>query len=320
MKEIGGYFELELPKKYEYYNNIIKLNSGRNSLKYILKAQKPNKVYIPNYVCDSVLEPLEELNIKYEFYNIDEKFEIIQNIKLEKNEKIFYVNYFALKSEYINKLVDTYSDNLIIDNTQAFFERPLQGIDTIYSPRKFFGVSDGGYLSTNKFLNEDLENDESYDSSIQLLGRIDKSAKSFYYDYQKAEQRLINQPIKTISKLTQKILSSIDYERVIKKRKENFIYLHEQLRYMNLIDIPSDLNFVPFVYPLMTENKNLRQKLIENKIYIAKYWNEVLERHNLSRIEKDFVEKIIPLPIDQRYDLEDMKRIVKVIKDNLKNV
>jgi hypothetical protein len=315
MKEIGGYFELELPKKYEYYNNIIKLNSGRNSLKYILKAQKPNKVYIPNYVCDSVLEPLEELNIKYEFYNIDEKFEIIQNIKLEKNEKIFYVNYFALKSLYINKLVDIYFDNIIIDNTQAFFENPLKNIDTIYSPRKFFGVSDGGYLSTNKLLNQPFELDESYTNSVQLLGRIDKNASFFYVDYQIAEERLINQSIKKMSKLTQRILSSIDYERVIKKRKKNFIYLHEKLRNMNLINIPSDLNFVPFVYPLMTENKNLRQKLIENKIYIAKYWNEVLERQFVSDIEKDFVNKILPLPIDQRYNLDEMQRIVDVIED-----
>jgi hypothetical protein len=315
MKEIGGYFELELPKKCEYYNNTIKLNSGRNAFKYILKAQKPNKVYIPNYVCDSVLEPLEELNIKYEFCNIDENFEIVQNIKLKNNERLFYVNYFALKSEYINKLVDTYSDNLIIDNTQAFFELPLQGIDTVYSPRKFFGVSDGGYLSTNKFLNEDLENDESYDSSTQLLGRIDKSAKSFYYDYQKAEQRLINQPIKTISKLTQNILSSIDYENVIKKRKENFDYLYNKLKDINLLTIDNSLDFIPFVYPLMMDDKGLREKLIKDKIYIAKYWNEVLERHNLSRIEKDFVNKILPLPIDQRYNLDEMQRIVDVIED-----
>jgi hypothetical protein len=315
MNEIGGYFELELSRGKEYHSDLIKLNSGRNSLKYILKAQKPNKVYIPNYVCDSVLEPLEELNIKYEFYNIDEKFEIIQNIKLEKNEKIFYVNYFALKSLYINKLVDIYFDNIIIDNTQAFFENPLKNIDTIYSPRKFFGVSDGGYLSTNKLLNQPFELDESYTNSVQLLGRIDKNASFFYVDYQIAEERLINQSIKKMSKLTQRILSSIDYERVIKKRKKNFIYLHEKLRNMNLINIPSDLNFVPFVYPLMTENKNLRQKLIENKIYIAKYWNEVLERHFVSDIEKDFVNKVLPLPIDQRYNLDDMQRIVDVIED-----
>ena len=318
MKEIGGYFELELQKKVEYHNEPLKLNSGRNAFKYILKVRTPKKVFIPNYICNSVIEPLEELKINYEFFNIDENFEIVQDVILKENEMIFYVNYFALKSNYIKSLVDKYSDKLIIDNTQAFFEKPLKGIDTIYSPRKFFGVSDGGYLSTNKFLDEDLEQDESYASSIQILGRMDKNASTFYDDYQKAEQRLINQPIKQMSKLTENILSSIAYESVIKKRKDNFDYLHKELENMNLIKIESDLEFVPFVYPLMIEDESLRQKLIEKKIYIAKYWNEVLNRQNISDIEKDFVNMILPLPVDQRYDLDDMKRIIEVIKGNLK--
>lgn len=315
MKEIGGYFELELRKSIEYHSELLKLNSGRNAFKYILKVRNPKKVFIPNFICDSVLEPLEELKINYEFFNIDENFEIVQDVILKENEMIFYVNYFALKSEYIKSLADKYNDKLIVDNTQAFFDKPLKDIDTIYSPRKFFGVCDGGYLSTNKFLDEDLEQDESYASSIQILGRMDKNASTFYDDYQKAEQRLINQPIKQMSKLTQNILSSIYYKDVMKRRKENFEFLHKELGHINLIKIESDLEFVPFVYPLMIDNQDLRQKLIENKIYIAKYWNEVLNRQNISDIEKDFVNMILPLPVDQRYDLDDMKIIIKEIKD-----
>jgi hypothetical protein len=315
MKEIGGYFQLELKRTIEYHSELLKLNSGRNAFRYILKTKNPKKVFIPNFICNSVIEPLEELRMKYDFFNIDENFEIVQDIRLKKNEMIFYVNYFALKSKYIEKLTHKYNNNLIIDNTQAFFKKPLKDIDTIYSPRKFFGVSDGGYLSTTVLFKENLEKDESYDSSIQLLGRIDKNASSFYNDYQKAEQRLINQPIKQMSKLTQNILSSIDYEHVIKRRKENFDYLHKELGNINLIKSESDLDFVPFVYPLMIEDESLRQKLIEKKIYIAKYWNEVLDRKNVSDIEKDFVNRILPLPVDQRYDLDDMKKILKVIKE-----
>jgi len=116
-----------------------------------------------------------------------------------------------------------------------------------------------------------------------------------------------------MSNLTQSILASIDYEEVIKKRKENFLYLHEQLRNINLINVENDLDVVPFVYPLMIKNENLRQKLIENKIYVAKYWNEVLTREDVSNVEKNFVNQIIPLPCDQRYDLDDVKIVIKMI-------
>ena len=61
----------------------------------------------------------------------------------------------------------------------------------------------------------------------------------------------------------------------------------------------------------------LREKLIKNKIYIAKYWSEVLDRDSISNVEIDFVNKLMPLPIDQRYDFDDMYRILKIIKDNI---
>jgi len=319
MKEIGGYFGLELAQKQEYHNDLIKLNSARNCLKYILKAKKSQKVYIPNYVCASIIESLEKLNIKYEFYNINDSFEIIRHIELKEHEKLLYVNYFALKSTYIKDLVNKYGNKLIIDNSQAFFEKPLQGIDTIYSPRKFFGVSDGGYLSTDVLLDKELELDEAYNSALHLLGRIDKSASAFYEEYQKAEQRLEGQPVKKMSKLTQKILSSIDYEKVQQRRKENFSYLQEALRDENLFDVSISFETVPFVYPLNKgeDGDGLRKHLIANKIYVAKYWNEVYERREASDVEKKFVEQIIPLPIDQRYDLDDMKRLVSIIKGAL---
>ncbi|MDD5157880.1 hypothetical protein [Sulfurimonas sp.] len=323
MKEIGGYFELELAQKEEYHFKAIKLNSGRNAFKYILKTQSIKKAYLPCFICDSIVEPLQELEIEYEFYNIDNNFEIVQKLDIKDNEKLFYINYFALKSEYIKRLTDMYSNKLIVDNTQAFFEKPIKNIDTIYSPRKFFGVSDGGYLYTSKTIADKLDVDESSEKTIQLLGRIDKNATSFYDDYQKAEQRLMNLPIKNMSRLTQKILSSIDYQTIQQKRKENFKYLHSELKSINLLEIDESLKFTPFVYTLLSGGEiytSLKTKLIENKIYVAKYWNEVLGRKSTTEIEKDFVNNIIPLPIDQRYSLEDMKRIIETIKGNYLNV
>ena len=192
----------------------------------------------------------------------------------------------------------------------------MKNIDTIYSPRKFFGVSDGGYLYVNHLLEELLIYDESCFHSAQLLGRTDKQASLFYNEYNKAEQRLINQPIKKMSHLTNKILSSIDYESIKQKRKENFEYLHNELKEINLLE-NIDIQSTPFIYPFITNDLQLREKLIKNKIYIPKYWIEVLDRDSISNIEIDFVNNIMPLPIDQRYDFDDMCRILKIIKDSI---
>ena len=218
-----------------------------------------------------------------------------------------------MKSKYVQKLANRYEKKLIVDNTQAFFELPIKNIDTIYSPRKFFGVSDGGYLYTNKSTNEVFEEDLSKDYS-QLIGRIENGAFKHYKQYQEAEQRLVNSPIKLMSKLTTKILNSINYEDVENIRKRNFNFLHNELQKFNKFKIDLTDIKVPFVYPFINDNIGLRDELIKNKIYVAKYWNEVLDRETVNDHEKYFVNHIIPLPIDQRYNLNDMKRIIEIIK------
>lgn len=313
MKEIGGYFELELSSKEEFHRDALKLNSGRNAFKYILKAQSTRKVHIPVFICNSIIESLEELNIKYDFYNINENFEINNAIVIKENEKLLYVNYYALKSEYIQTLSNMYGTKIIIDNTQAFFDLPIKNIDTIYSPRKFFGVSDGGYLYTNNLSDEELKKDIS-ESYAQLIGRIQSGASLCYDSYQKAEKKLMNVPIKIMSRLTNKILKSIDYKDVIRRREQNFYFLHNELGKYNKLNLSLENIKAPFVYPFMSNSCTLRDELINNKIYVSKYWNEVLQRNEISGIEKMLVENIIPLPIDQRYGIEDMIRIIKVVK------
>ena len=315
MKEIGGYFGLELPKKEEYHQGSIKLNSGRNAFKYILIAQNISKVYLPHYICDTVLEPLKTLKVNFEFYTIDKNFEISQDIDLKDTEKLYYVNYFGLKHKYITTLISTYGEQLIIDNTQAFFELPIPNIDTLYSVRKFFGVSDGSYLYTNSILEEDLEQDATTDRVSHLIGRIDQTAAAYYSNYISSENSLTDQPIKTMSTFTETVLQSIDYKNIKLLREQNFLFLHSFLSKYNSLDIDISILNGPMVYPFAWKDPLLRDELIKNKVYVATYWSEVLKRVPKESLEASFTQKMFPLPIDQRYNLEDMKRIVNIINE-----
>ena len=146
MIPIGGYFELELRKGEEYHNHAIRLNTGRNALELILKTKKYSKVFIPYFTCDTVLEPFNKLGIDYEFYSINKKLEPVFNYqKIQADMGFLYTNYFGIKDDFIS-IIAKKLKNLIIDNAQSFFSKPLEGIDTFYSARKFFGVPDGAYL------------------------------------------------------------------------------------------------------------------------------------------------------------------------------
>ena len=71
MKEIGGFFELQLRKGEHYHKGAVQLNTARNCLEYILRAKKYKKIYIPYLDSEVIWEPMQKLGIDYEFYSVD---------------------------------------------------------------------------------------------------------------------------------------------------------------------------------------------------------------------------------------------------------
>lgn len=310
IEPIGGYFSLELPKHEEYHKDAIRLNTGRNCLEYILRCRKYNKVYIPYYTCDVVLEPFQKLDITYEFYHVNIHLEICKEIRLKKGEALLYTNYYGLKQRYVERLAQKYGQQLITDNTQAFYAKPIANIDTFYTCRKFFGVPDGAYLYIDKQLDIELEQDESYKRCAFLLKRIDLNPEAGYGDFRDISKSLVGQPIKKMSKLTQRMMQGIDYTEVAQQRKTNYIQLQKSLNSSNRLNLPLEDDAVPMVYPYLTPTKDLREKLIENKIFVARYWPNVLEWATEKDIEYLLAYQMQPLAIDQRYGVEDMNRII----------
>ena len=314
MQPIGGYFSLELAKGEEYHKDAIRLNTGRNCLEYILKTRGYKKVYLPYYTCEVVLEPFEKLGIPYEFYHIDLNFEIRDRLTLKANEALLYVNYYGLKQRYVEQLAEKTGERLIVDNTQAFYAKPIDGIDTFYTCRKFFGVPDGAYLYTDKKLDEELDQDLSYDRMTFLDKRIDLGAEAAFDDFQNLSKSLVGQPIKLMSNLTLRLMQSIDYKRIAQQRRENYMQLHETLGSSNTIILSVEEDAVPMVYPYLAPVKGLREKLIENKIFVARYWPNVLGWTAEVDLEQLLAYQMQPLPIDQRYGEEVMDKIIDLLK------
>jgi hypothetical protein len=313
MREIGGYFELDQFINKPYYNDMIELNTGRNSLAYLIIAKDIKKVYIPHYLCDSVSGVLKMLSVDYEGYSIDKNFNPLFDKKLEKDQYLYIVNYYGQIS---NSVIRTFKERygaIIIDNTQSFFQKYIQGIDTIYSLRKYFGGPDGAYLSTDRILEEKLEEEKSSHRMKHILGRFDGEASTFYNDFKENDESFKMLPLKKMSSLSQNILGAIDYEKVRTRRNENFRYLHENLSNSNTLDIivPDG----PFSYPYYVKNGiAVRKALAEKKIYIPTLWPNVLRDNKESSTEYDYAANILPIPCDQRYDIKDMKRIIKELK------
>lgn len=313
MKEIGGYLELEDFKGEEYYPDAVAVNNARNGLLYLIQARGIRKLYIPHYLCDSVSGLSKRKGCPYDFYSIHEDFMPAFNGRLREGEYLYVVNYFGrLDDAKILELKSQYG-NVILDNVQAFFQKPLPGIDTIYSCRKFFGVPDGGYVATEARLPEMIPVDVSKDRMRHVLGRYEGASASEFYDDFKGNDELFNSlELRMMSRLTHNLLKAIDYEKVRRKREENYAYLADRLKDTNRL---SDIRPVgPYMYPFYCQNgMEMKRKLATRKIYIPTLWPNVLESEH--SLEKDYAKNILPLPCDQRYDTNDIQfMIIEILK------
>lgn len=318
MNPIGGYFELA--DNFEGgvfpHRNGILLNTGRNALEFILRSiGNVSRVYLPYYTCELVLEPLKRLSIPWSFYSIGFDFEMTERIDLRDNEYLVVNNYFGLKDDYIRTLASVYGECLIVDCAQAFFAKPIPGIKSFYSCRKFVGVADGGVAYTESQLKDiDFPEDNTSDHDSHLYTRKAVGAEAGFKEYQENEKKLDNQPILSMSGKTTEILNHIDYAGVVARRRENWAFLHSRLKGLNRLSLPETDSFAcPMVYPFMVQDGDaLRKRLIKEKIFVAKYWPNVAE-DGVHKTEFLLSNLLIPLPCDQRYKEEDLQRLVELL-------
>lgn len=199
-----------------------------------------------------------------------------------------------------------------MDNSQHFFAEPVSGVDTLCTCRKYFGVTDGGYLYTDARLSQEMEKDVSYERMEFVLGRYECDASKFYEKASSNNKIFENEDLKEMSLLTQNLLKGIDYDFVIKRRIKNFEYLHNALGKTNKLELTVPIG--AFMYPLYIENgMQIKKKLASDKIYIPTLWPDVLENCKQGSIEDDYAQNILPLPVDQRYGTEEMKKIKEAI-------
>ncbi|MFR7718986.1 MAG: hypothetical protein ACLU3N_10315 [Lachnospiraceae bacterium] len=220
MKEIGGFLEWETYSGAEYHQEALALNSARNALRFLLRARKIRSIWLPRLLCEVIEEACRAENVEIRYYPVDASLRPVFLPEIARTEWVYLILLRTIPKSEICEWAEQF--HLILDNVQAFYTKPLDGLDTVYTCRKFFGVPDGAYLYTESVLPEELEQDSSCTRLEYLMGRFEHSANAFYGAYQQHEEQLGTLPIRWI-KGTHNLLRTIDYERAKHARK---IILH----------------------------------------------------------------------------------------------
>lgn len=314
--EIGSFIEMSFQKGREWYSaqhNIARLNTGRAAIFHAVRILKCNTIYIPLYQCDTVEKFLLQKGIRVKKYFQDSDFTpLLEDI--ERDACILLVNYFGVMSTKRMKELSNKYQNVIIDNSQAFFSAPISCAMNIYSARKFVGVPDGAYVigkNADRYY-EEYEQGYSSDTSIYLLQRIEYGCEGKTYQNKILnEERINTEDIKKMSLLTRAILDGTDYDNIIIKRKKNFEIAHKLFNDVNEINPYQyyDESCVPMVYPLYIEDETLLPKLLNAKHFQGRWWNYILSIAEEGSFEHRMSKYMIPITIDQRYGEKELNYI-----------
>jgi len=157
-----------------------------------------DSILLPEYICDVVLYPLDQLGIKYYYYPVNDslepKWELMPNLVDEHTKAIMMVHYFGQPQDIIafQTFCDKHKLLLIEDNAHGhggvFNGIPLGNFGDIgiSSPRKNLNCYTGGelYLKNDKlFILPDLPN---YSVSIpRMIRRFISSNSALKYTLKK---------------------------------------------------------------------------------------------------------------------------------------
>ena len=313
--EIGGYIELETFSGEPYHKDVIALNCGRDCFEYLLELRKPTAVWMPAWMCDCQFQVCERMDVSVKWYEVGLDMRPIYDFEVAPGEYLYLVDYYGqLNFEDIERARQVSSRCLFVDEAQAFFRLPWVGTDTFYTCRKFFGVADGAYLYTGdgKTLEREIPRAESYDRMGFVLGRYERSAVEFYVESSENNECFENMPLMRMSKLTENLMRAIDYDGVSSRRRDNFEFLHNGLSEYNLL---TNLRVLDgsFMYPLLVKDSgDIRLALAAEGVFVPTLWpNCVADMSETNSVAYKYSKNILPLPVDQRYGLDEMKLMLE---------
>lgn len=321
-RAFGGVPALELPQGSGLpphlasvpHRCLLALNSEVAAFRYALKASGAQRVWIPWYAAPAWEKAALSCGLQVNRYFISEDFLPLGLSVAAQSDAVLLPNHHAQCGQWIRLHAGDYAC-CIIDNSAAFYEPPVMapGVWNVYSPRKFFAIPDGGYL-VSASLDASAprpERDVSYRRARMLLMSLELGEDAPYKERMANEQELIANP-KGMSALTQRMICAIEHNSARVQREMNYTTLNARLGGVQQLRLSTDANAVPQFYPLLVSG-DIRAQLVESKVFVPQMWRHLLDVRFGGTTEKHLAQNLLCLPIDQRYSVEDMEHIARIV-------
>lgn len=315
---------------------------GRTALDAISKELKEEKnierVLIPSYCCSSMVAPFLKNNLDVRFYDINIDSQGILRATVPEplnNEAIYLIKYFGSSSldGTQDSMVQNWSAS-IEDLTHSCFSLNFesQADYSFESYHKWFGVN-GIALCRKKGEEDFIFKPESENLLFEKLrSEAFREKENYLIHHTGSKEKYLNlfsQAGQELSSNYSGFRPSLDslvhldefrrkQNRVLKQRRENADFLlshlpnndfYRPLVHFNKTDTPL---FVPITVPDNYRDP-LKTFLINEEIYCPTHWPISSLHGNLHESTSRVYKEEISLVCDQRYNLNDMGRIIDAL-------
>lgn len=315
------------------------VETGRQALNAIardLLDRGVKHVFLPEYLCESILEPFLANSLTLSFLAMTDELQLDLRA-LERLEQqtsggqcaVLMLRYFghARDHDYITEIARLQSLGIIVieDLTHSLFDTTRSNADyTFASLRKLLPVASGAMLtgidsrirptpirsklaealwkhmdSKKDYLDGRNTNRSYYEGLVSATGILEGTLEVHRMDCRSFE-----------------LLPYLPYNRFIQSRRDNFATLREQLVSVRGISILNEKNLsVATHLVLRTPSSNgVRQGLAERGIYCPVHW----PRPNGLPKDVAWKDGHFSIPVDHRYSIEDMMYAGSSIREILR--
>lgn len=321
------------------------LSTGRSAIQFVINSieeRNPNikKVAVlPSFTCDTVFEPFLKSGYEVYYYPVENNLSTTSDAILEtvfEHDASIVLFHRYLGFDTLDGQVDRMCEVLrelgkytIEDCTQCLYSGIFRADSdfTVGSIRKWTGTPDGGFAVCREgVFNEKPQRQDKDLEEAKIRASYAKYRYLFEHKgdkgemlamYRSAEDILDNQKeIYNISEISAKVQANLNVNELKSKRRANFELLSKELKqYVKPVLTLKDRE-VPLYFPVLVNDRGALQKhLVTNAIYAPVVWPKDDKQPAQCDGAENAYEHLLCIPIDQRYGLDDMKRIVEVIND-----
>lgn len=324
----------------EFFGESTLLSTCRSGIGHVLdNLDLPHVALVPSFTCHTVIKPFIDRNIQIFGYPVKKDLSI-DNLKFKElidkvnPDVILLHGYFGFDTlSGITTLIEDLRKRktvaIIEDITQTMFSNygHINSDFKIGSIRKWFPIPDGALMTKleTKCLEEDTEMAHAQMTALKEKGAFicdNIGIKDEIREKFNSAESLLDTRTLTyrMSKASFNLIESFDIKSINKTRRDNYNYLAQRLSIHQGLKLATPLCCgdleTPFMLPIYIESgrTEFQKYMASNNVFPTIIWKCPNELADQKSKEVDYIyNNILCFYVDQRYDIEDMKKVADIV-------